>query len=353
MNNFRTGTSLYRVRCFIYGALALANLLIFFEERSMFIIPRMSKVLSLCLLISGLGLTACGGADRSSALETDQTKLTTATEEGDFDGLMAEADAAWQKRIDKAELLKAISLWEKAALTATPALSPEERADKLATIFETLSRAYYFLADSHIRLEAKDDELDEKIMATFEKGVTSSEKAIAIRDPKFAAAVAADRNAWKSAVKSADPKVLPALYWYSTNLGKWALLEGIATILSRKDDIKATMDWVVATDATYFYGAPYRYFGAYHSKVPIGGGNPTASKESFDKSIELAPNYLATKVLKAEQYAVLVGDRDLFDKLLNEVIAAAPNAEPAVAPENELEKRKAKRLLANADEYFY
>ncbi len=319
----------------------------------MFIIPRASKVLSLCILVSGLGLTACGGADRSSALETDQTKLTAATEEGDFDALMAEADASWQKRVEKAELLKAIATWEKAAATATPTLSAEERADKLATIFETLSRAYYFLADSHIRLEAKDDELNDKIMATFEKGVTSSEKAIAIRDPKFAAKVAADRNAWKTAVKSADPKALPALYWYSTNLGKWALLEGIATILSRKDDIKATMDWVVATDATYFYGAPYRYFGAYHTKVPIGGGNPSAAKESFEKSIELAPKYLATKVLMADQYAVLVGDRALFEKLLNEVVSAAPDADPAISAENALEKQKATRLLADADEYFY
>ena len=232
-------------------------------------------------------------------------------------------------------------------------LTPEQRTAKLAEIFETLSRAYYFMGDSHIRLEGQDDEMNDAMMAVFEKGVTASEKAIALRDPEFAAKVASDRNNWKSAVSTAKKEALPALYWYSTNLGKWALLEGIATILSRKDDIKATMDWVVANDATYFYAAPYRYFGAFHTKVPIGGGNPKASLESFDKSIEVAPNYLATKVLKAEQYAVLIGDRDLYESLLNEVLNADPSLAPEIAPENELEKRKAKRMLANADEFFY
>lgn len=318
----------------------------------MFVGHRLRKGMAVAMLVGSFSLTACGGADRDSALVADQSKLTAATQEGDFDALMAEADAAWQQRLDKQQLLKAINTWEKAAQTATPNLSTEDRAAKLAEIHETLTRAYYFLADSHLRLEAKDDEMNDQIMATFEKGVTAAEKAIALRDPAFAAKVAADRSVWKDAVKSADPKALPALYWYSTNLGKWALLEGIATILSRKDDIKATMDWVMSKDATYFHGAPYRYFGAYHTKVPIGGGNPEASKQSFEKSIEIAPNYLATKVLMAEQYAVLVGDRDLYEKLLNEVLSAA-DADPSIAAENELEKRKAKRMLAAADDFFY
>ncbi|MEZ4460116.1 MAG: TRAP transporter TatT component family protein [bacterium] len=312
---------------------------------------RFAKIVLSALVASSLA--ACGGAERQSSIVADQGKLTAATEQGDFNALMAEADAAWANRLDKAQLQLAIDKWEAAAKTATPDLTPEQRAAKLAEIFETLSRAYYFLGDSHIRLEGKDDEMNDAMMATFEKGVTASEKAIALRDPDFAAKVAADRNNWKSAVSTAKKEALPALYWYSTNLGKWALLEGIATILSRKDDIKATMDWVVANDATYFYAAPYRYFGAFHTKVPIGGGNPKASLEAFDKSIEIAPNYLATKVLKAEQYAVLIGDRDLYESLLNEVLNADLSLAPEIAPENELEKRKAKRMLADADEFFY
>ncbi len=298
-------------------------------------------------------VVGCSGAERSSAMTTDANKLTAATEQGDFDKMLADADAAWQARGDRAKLEQAIATWEKAAKTASPNLDEAARKEKLAEIYTSLARGYYLLADSHTRLQAEDDELNDQMMGEFEKGVTAAEKAIALRDPKFAAAVAADANNWKTAVKSADPKAAGPLYWYATNMGKWALLEGIATILARKDDIKATMDWMIQQDETYFYGAPHRYFGAYHCKVPIGGGDPPKAKASFEKAIEIGPNYLATRVLMAESYATLVGDRELFETLLNETIAANPDADPSIGPENRLEQAKAKRLLERADDFFY
>lgn len=314
---------------------------------------RLDRSIFVALLCASFVLPACGGTQRDSALTTDQETLTKASLEGDFAKTMAEADAAWQQRITKDQLLNAIQLWEKAALLPTPELDAAGRSNAIADINEKLARAYYFLADSHIRVEASGDERDDEIMAVFEKGVTAAERAIALRDPAFAAKVAADKNAWQKAVGEADPAAIPGLYWYATNLGKWALLEGIATILARKDDIKATMDWIVAKDPNFFYGAPHRYFGTYHTKVPLGGGNPSASKTSFESAIAIAPDYLATKVLMAEAYAVLVGDRALFEKLLNEVLSAPSNATPEIEPENAFEKRKAKRLLDNADEFFY
>ena len=286
-------------------------------------------------------------------MTADQTQLTQATEKGDFEKLSTDAQAAWEQRLSKDQLLVAINTWEKAAKTETPNLSEAERTAKLAEIYETLSRAYYFLADSHLRLEGDEDEMSEKMMAQFEHGVTAAEKAIALRDPKFAATVSKDGSEWQNAVKSADTAALPALYWYSTNLGKWALLEGVATILARKDDIKATMDWASSNNDKYFHGAPHRYFGVYHTKVPLGGGAPTKAKASFEKSIAIAPNYLASKVLMASSYSVLVGDRALFETLLKEVVAANPEADPTIVPENKLEQTKAKRLLAQADDFFY
>ena len=67
----------------------------------------------------------------------------------------------------------------------------------------------------------------------------------------------------------------------------------------------------------------------------------------------MGPNYLATRVLMAESYATLVGDRALFEQLLNEVIAANPDADAAIGAENRLEQQKAKRLLNKADDFFY
>ena len=307
----------------------------------------------LALLFVAMILAVGCAAERDSALKQDADQLTTATQQGDFVTLLTEAEGYWENRGDEAQLRKAIETWEKAVQTESAELSAEERKAKIAETYEKLSRAYYLLADSHIRLKGSEDDMADAMMPVYEKGVTAAEKALALRDPAFTQKIASGDADWEDAVSSADPAAAPALYWYSTNLGKWALLEGIATILSRKDDIKATMDWLEQTDPGYFHGAPARYFGVYHTKVPIGGGDPPKSKAAFERSLELGPNYQATKVLMANSYAVLVGDRPLFEQLLNEVVAYDLTQAPEIAPENALEQQKAKRLLANADDLFY
>jgi tetratricopeptide (TPR) repeat protein len=299
-----------------------------------------------------LSMTACA-AKRDSALK-DADKITEATEQGEFSQTLSEAQTHWEKRGNKNDLRKSIELMESAVKMPASDMSEEDRKAKIAETYERLSRAYYLMADSHIRLEATEEgEKDDEMMSVFEKGVTAAEKALAIRAPEFAKLVAEKPNKWQEAVVDCDTSAIPALYWYATNLGKWALLEGIATILARKDDIKVTMDWIMEQNDEFFYGAPYRYFGVYHTKVPIGGGAPPKSKAAFEKSLEIAPGYLATRVLMANSYAVLVGDRELFDELLNEVVNADPNAVPDIAPENRLEQQKAKRLLAKGDDLFY
>lgn len=307
------------------------------------------RLISLALTLA-IFVTAGCAASRDSSLKQDEKALTAATEKGDFQMALDAADAQWAKRGDKAELTKAIAMYEAAVKVESPNLSEEERKEKIANTYVRLARAYYFLADGHISVEAEDDELDDTKMKFYEKGVTAAEKAIALLDPEFAAKSDSD---WQENVKKANTDAIPAFYWYATNLGRWALLEGIATILARKDDVKATMDWMVANDETFFYAAPHRYFGVYHTKVPLGGGAPEKSLASFDKAIQLAPTYLGTQVLKASAYAVLVGDRELFEKTLTDVVNAPPSNNPDIEPENIQEKKKAKKLLESADDLFY
>jgi hypothetical protein len=61
---------------------------------------------------------------------------------------------------------------------------------------------------------------------------------------------------------------------------------------------------------------------------------------------------LASKVLKARHYATPAGDRQLFEKLLKDVLEADLDAAPAVRPENTVAKRQAERLLKRADSLF-
>ena len=59
-----------------------------------------------------------------------------------------------------------------------------------------------------------------------------------------------------------------------------------------------------------------------------------------------------TKVLFARLYGTQVSDRELFERLLKEVIAAAPDAEPRLGLANRLAQRRAERYLAQIDDFF-
>lgn len=76
------------------------------------------------------------------------------------------------------------------------------------------------------------------------------------------------------------------------------------------------------------------------------------SKKHFQASMERAPYYLGTKVLMADVYAVKAQDRALFDKLLDEVLAAPDDVSPELIPETKAEKVKAAELKAKAKDLF-
>ena len=57
-------------------------------------------------------------------------------------------------------------------------------------------------------------------------------------------------------------------------------------------------------------------------------------------------------MLKAEAYATLIQDRELFEAELNYVINTPADIVPELEAENNFEQEKARRLLADADRFF-
>ena len=95
------------------------------------------------------------------------------------------------------------------------------------------------------------------------------------------------------------------------------------------------------------------YMGILATALPAAlGGQPEEGRKRFERAIELSQGAdLAAKVQFAESYARLVFDRELHDRLLNEV-GAAPAEAPGRTLQNVMAKERAKALLASADEYF-
>lgn len=302
------------------------------------VLEKMKRIgLSLC--VAGLALSiGAGCAGRKAAWQdknTENADSATATA-AESDPNMAAAEGHWAKRTDPNEIRQAISSWEK-AVEANP---------KNVEALSMLVRANYFLADGYLRGDEK------AYLEHMDKAVGWGEKALIAASPEFEEKM---RNKAKfyEAVTVVGKEGVPAMYWYSAALGKWARAKSFAVLVGQKDNVKAAMDRVMELDAGFFYAGPDRYFGAFYSVAPaFAGGDLDKSQEHFDKSLAVAPNYLGTKVLMAENLAVKLDDEDKFKAWLQEVLDGDPKGIPELEPEALVEQQKAKELLENIDEYF-
>lgn len=117
--------------------------------------------------------------------------------------------------------------------------------------------------------------------------------------------------------------------------------------------VRAIFERILALDETVEDGGAHLYLGVLDTLLPPAmGGRPEAGREHFERAIALSDGrHLTAKVLLAEEYARLVFDRELHDALLREVLSADPEA-PSLTLANVLAQRRARELLASADEYF-
>lgn len=149
---------------------------------------------------------------------------------------------------------------------------------------------------------------------------------------------------------------LPLLYWAAAALARWSKHASFTQRVRTRSKLLLYWRRVEALDSAYFYGGAYRFFAGYHALVPAITGDRDVHKahELFVQALRVAPNYLETKVLYAEIYAAHpdVQNRELFRRLLNEVLQAPVGTDPECLAENRLAKKKAQALLAREKELF-
>lgn len=300
------------------------------------------RSIALALLLGLAAAPGCGSTYQSAWEEPAPTTQSeqAATPEGQSRRaeLIAQGDAAWERRDDPEQIRAAITAWEQAA----------ELDGNDHETWVKISHAYYFLADGHLRFS------DESAMAdTYQSSIRAAERAIRALSPEFAQRMAAGERVDQAVSVLTNANVVPALYWRAAALGKWAQLQGFATVLSYKDEIRAVMTRCMELDRYYFFAGPDRYFGAFFAIAPAyAGGDLDRSGQHFEESIRRFPNYFGTRVLYAENYAVKTQNRQLFEEQLRMVIDGDPESMPEAAPENRVEQRKARALIERVDELF-
>lgn len=149
-------------------------------------------------------------------------------------------------------------------------------------------------------------------------------------------------------------KEVPALYTLA--------LSWIAYIQAHSDDYaalarlplaEAALLRVQELDASYQEARVEHLLGVLNTvRPPALGGDFDAGKAHFLRSIEVSNGRdLSAKVDYARYYARTLYDRELHDRLLEEVLAADPVQEDFTLF-NTLAQETAEQLLASADDYF-
>ena len=151
-----------------------------------------------------------------------------------------------------------------------------------------------------------------------------------------------------------DEDELTLVYTYAASWASWIQANSSDwDAVAQLPKVKTLFKWVLSYDADYDNGTAQVYMGVLESQLPPSlGGRPDLAKMHFENAIRASNDkHLMAKVLYAQQYARLLFEQELHDRLLTEVIQADPKAE-GLTLINQLAKQQAEVLLAESAEYF-
>lgn len=146
---------------------------------------------------------------------------------------------------------------------------------------------------------------------------------------------------------------VPPLFWGTMAWLAWIQLQqGSPEAMADLVLVERIMARLLVLDETFQAGSIHLFFGVLQATKPaMLGGDPEAGRRHFEKALELSRHqFLLVQASYAETLARLTFDRELHDRLLNEVINFDITTAPDYALANQIARRKAARLLA--DGYF-
>ena len=175
-----------------------------------------------------------------------------------------------------------------------------------------------------------------------------------VRHGKLAERLRAGGDVGK-ALAEARKEDVALLYWTAS---AWTLAvangKGDMALVAELPVPIAMMERALALDEAWGEGALHEFFVAYDAtRSPAEGGGPERVKAHLDRALALSLNKkLGPRVSFAEGVLVQKQDRAEFTRVLEEVVHADPGEVPRYRLANILAQRRAKALLAHADDLF-
>lgn len=187
-----------------------------------------------------------------------------------------------------------------------------------------------------------------------EKAMGFGYRALCLRSQTLCEASRERFDDFEVALASAKRKDVPAMYGYGAAWAGWVQVSSNDwNAIAQLPKVEALMEKVAELEPDYEQGGADLYLGVLYTLRPASlGGRPELGRKSFESAIRLSEGKnLMVKVFMADQYARLVFNQALYDRLLQEVIDANPVA-AGYTLSNTIAQERAKELLAESNEYF-
>ncbi|HEY5739589.1 MAG TPA: TRAP transporter TatT component family protein [Gammaproteobacteria bacterium] len=197
-----------------------------------------------------------------------------------------------------------------------------------------------------------DDEA--RAAALADKALAYARRALCLELGRVCEASGGRLDEFTASLAATDASNIEVLYsfatswagWVQANASDWNAVADLAKV-------EALFAHCLAVDERHDGGGAHVYLGVIKTLRPAAlGGEPEIAREHFERAIEIsAAHNLMYKVLMARHYARNVFDRELHDRLLNEVLEAEAEY-PGLTLVNTLARREAEILLAEGDDFF-
>ncbi len=258
---------------------------------------------------------------------------------------------------DDPELIREAVPFSLKLIESLVAESPKHRGLLLAASRGFTQYAYAFVQEEADETEARDlataTALRARSRLLYLRARNYGLRGLEVRHPGFESAL---REKPKSAVKRiSSAKEVPLLYWTAAS---WGLAISISKdnpeLVADRPIVEALIDRAFELDEGFGQGAIHSFLISYEPSRQGAKGDPLArSRMHFERAVEFSGGKLAGPyVTLAENVSVQKQDRAEFASLLKQALAINPDAEPESRLENLVMQRRARWLLARADDLF-
>jgi hypothetical protein len=174
-------------------------------------------------------------------------------------------------------------------------------------------------------------------------------------NPDLAAALEQPADTLRAVLREQGEGYIPDLFWMAFGQGGYINLSlSDPDALAKLPQTEAIMEYIAATDSSFYYGGADLFLGAlYGGRPKVLGGDTEKAKMHFERALEInRGRFLLTYVFYARTVAVQTLNEALFDELTHVVEATPLDAAPSIRLPNAIAKRKADDLIARKSELF-